>query len=126
MRRMALFLFFALTGAALADPPVVKDVTMRQFGNLWTFDVTVLHGDTGWDDYADGWRILDQDGRQLGLRNLAHPHVNEQPFTRSLSGVQIPSHVTAIGIQTRDSIGGWSPRIETFTLDAGPVVRFTR
>lgn len=111
---------------AFADAPVVKDVTMRQFGNQWTFDVTIFHADTGWDDYADGWRIVDEDGKQLGLRNLAHPHVNEQPFTRSLSGVQIPQHINVIGIQSRDSVGGWSPKIEMFELSSGPMVRATR
>ena len=44
------------------------------------------HPDTGWDDYADGWRVLDMDGNELGMRVLHHPHVDEQPFTRSLSG----------------------------------------
>ena len=108
MRRMALCLLFAMTSTALADPPVVKDVTMRQFGNLWTFDVTVFHGDTGWDDYADGWRILDQDGRQLGLRNLAHPHVDEQPFTRSTAGVAIPEGTAEVFIRARTNVDGWS------------------
>jgi hypothetical protein len=47
------------------------------------------HGDTGWDDYADGWRIETPAGEVLGTRVLHHPHVEEQPFTRSLGGVEI-------------------------------------
>ena len=111
---------------ALADAPVVKDVTMRQSGENWTFDVTLFHGDTGWDDYADGWRIVDEQGNVIGQRNLAHPHVNEQPFTRSLSGVRIPAEVTRVGIQPRDSIGGWSSKVDLFDLASGTVVRPTR
>ena len=38
---------------------------------LWNFDVTLSHKDTGWDDYANAWRVLDGDGKeQLGMRKL--------------------------------------------------------
>ena len=105
-----------LAGPALADPPVIKNVSMKQSGGTWTFDVTIQHGDTGWEDYADGWRVLDAQGNQLGYRKLAHPHVEEQPFTRSLSGVRIPEGTTEVGIQASDSVGGWSSAIKTVRL----------
>jgi len=101
---------------AFADAPVVENVHMKKMGSSWTFDVTLSHKDTGWDDYADGWRILDASGKELGVRKLAHPHVDEQPFTRSLSGVAIPASVTEVGIQASDSIGGWSSAVKTITL----------
>lgn len=96
-----------MTLPALADPAVIKNVKARQSGGLWTFDVTLLHSDFGWDDYADAWRILDADGNVLGQRNLAHPHVNEQPFTRSLSGVRIPAGLTQVFVEAHDTQGGW-------------------
>ena len=105
-----------LAAPAFADAPVVENVHMKRQGGTWTFDVTLSHGDTGWDDYADGWRVLDNTGKELGLRKLAHPHVNEQPFTRSLSGVQIPADVTEVGIQASDSVGGWSSAIKMIKL----------
>ena len=101
---------------AFADPPEVQNVTVRKSGGLWSFDVTLRHGDTGWDHYADGWRILDAQGNELGMRSLAHPHVNEQPFTRSLSGVQIPNGITEIGIQARDNLTGWGPDVKIVKL----------
>lgn len=104
------------TTPVLADPPVIQNVNIKKSGDSWDFDVTIKHTDTGWDDYADGWRILDGEGKELGLRNLAHPHVNEQPFTRSLSGVNIPDGVTEIGIQARDTVNGWSPDIKRIKL----------
>ena len=52
----------------------------------WTFNVTVQHPDTGWEDYADGWDVLTLDGTVLKrdaesqfTRTLLHPHVEEQP-----------------------------------------------
>lgn len=101
-------LLLALAGTpAVADPPVINNVAVSKSGSAWRFDVTLTHGDTGWDHYADGWRVLDLQGNELGMRNLAHPHVNEQPFTRSLSGVRIPDDVTEVQIQARDNVTGW-------------------
>lgn len=106
-----------LTGTALAEPPKVDHVAFRQASNgTWRFDVTISHPDTGWNHYADAWRVLDMDGNQLGIRELAHPHVEEQPFTRSLSGVRIPDGTTRVQIQARDKPGGWNPATRTVTL----------
>lgn len=96
-----------LASAAHADAPKVVDVQATQVGDAWRFDVSILHADTGWDDYADGWEVIDADGNQLGVRPLAHPHVNEQPFTRSQSGIVIPDDITEVYIRTRDNVDGW-------------------
>ena len=79
------------------------------------------HPDTGWDHYADGWEVLDADGNRLGFRELMHPHVNEQPFTRSLRGVVIPGTATreVLRLRARCSVDGWND-------DAVPVARFRR
>uniref|UniRef100_UPI002626C40D hypothetical protein n=1 Tax=uncultured Boseongicola sp. TaxID=1648499 RepID=UPI002626C40D len=76
-------------------------------GSDWTFSVTLRHADTGWDDYADGWRVVTQDGTVLGTRTLFHPHVDEQPFTRSLSGVEIPEATARVFIEARTNADGW-------------------
>ena len=105
--------FFALFATPLfADAPVVENVTVS--GDR--ISVTISHPDTGWDDYADGWEVLDADGNSLGIRVLNHPHVNEQPFTRSLSGVVIPEGAKLIYIRVRDSVGGWSEGLHEVKL----------
>lgn len=71
------------------------------------FAVTVAHDDTGWEHYADRWEILDGDGNILATRTLHHPHVSEQPFTRSLSGVEIPAHVRKITVRAHDNVHGY-------------------
>lgn len=97
-----------MASPVLADPPVIEAVTAREAAAGWRFDVTLSHPDSGWDHYADGWRVLAPDGTELGLRELVHPHEHEQPFTRSLSGVQIPEGLTRIRIQARCLVDGWS------------------
>lgn len=95
--------------AAIAEEPRIDNVIARQAADgSWRFDVTISHPDTGWDHYADAWRILDIQGNEVGIRILAHPHVKEQPFTRSLSGVRIPEGTRSIQVQARDKPGGWN------------------
>lgn len=102
------WLLILLPSAAAADPAKVEGSNFRASGDTWTVSVTLSHGDTGWDDYADGWRIEDADGTILGERPLAHPHVNEQPFTRSTSGVAIPQGTKTVFIRTRTNVEGWA------------------
>jgi hypothetical protein len=93
---------------AAADEPEVVDVTIRKSGMMWTVSVALLHPDTGWDHYADGWEVLDAGGNRLGYRKLMHPHVDEQPFTRSLSGVVIPDGVREVFVRPSCSRDGWA------------------
>ena len=62
-------------------------------GSTATISATVLSADTGWDKYADRWEVRAPDGRVLGERVLAHPHENEQPFTRALERRRDPRGV---------------------------------
>ncbi len=71
------------------------------------FEVTVRHADTGWDHYADAFEVEAPDGTVLGTRILLHPHVDEQPFTRSLAGVRIPDDVAEVTIRAHDSEHGY-------------------
>jgi hypothetical protein len=72
-----------------------------------SFHVAVRHADEGWDHYADEWRILDGDGGELGKRVLHHPHVDEQPFTRSLSGIAILAGVSEVTVEAHCNVDGY-------------------
>lgn len=101
--------------AADAD---VQFVRAEQTGeNTWTFHVTVAHPDTGWEDYADGWDVVLPDGTVVKpdpddpfTRLLLHPHENEQPFTRSQSGVEIPPGVAEVRVRAHDIVDGFGGR----------------
>ena len=100
-----LFYLPALSLAGEADIVGVKASPGKD--GTWSFSVTVKHDDEGWDHYADRWEVLDPDGKILGTRVLYHPHVGEQPFTRSLSGVEIPEGVKEVVVRARDSVHGY-------------------
>ena len=83
----------------------------------WTFHVTLDHPDTGWEDYADGWDVVTPDGTVLKpdpdatfTRLLLHPHVDEQPFTRSQSGIEVPPGVTQVRVRAHDLVDGFGGR----------------
>lgn len=119
MKQLSLALLSLLIAIpAWADYPQIVDVKVTKYGVEWRVDVTLLHPDTGWDHYADGWEILDTEGNRLGYRELAHPHVNEQPFTRSLGNVTLPDGTREIFIRARCSVDGWAS--ETFRVELQP------
>ena len=66
-------------------------VSVTGASGSYTFGVTIESPDTGCDQYADWWEVIRSDGSLVYRRILAHSHVNEQPFTRSGSPVNITS-----------------------------------
>lgn len=106
-------------GVALADPPRVVDAVATPVGDgRWTISVTLSHPDTGWDHYASGWKVLAPDGTLLGLRDLTHPHVDEQPFERARKGVAIPPELREVLIVPRCTLDGWVAMPTILTLPA--------
>jgi len=106
-----------LSGNVMASDAKVVDVKAYKEGDSWTFDVTLEHEDTGWEHYADAWRVVSEDGKKVyGTRTLFHPHETEQPFTRSQSGIKIPAEIDSVVIEAHDKISGWSSDRFKYTL----------
>ncbi len=107
MKRLLILSALLVGTHANAGEVDVVGVKAAKSGNgTYRFSVTLKHADTGWDHYADKWEVVGPDGNVLGKRVLAHPHVNEQPFTRSLSGVKIPAGVTKVTLRGGDKVHG--------------------
>ncbi|MHA6267276.1 hypothetical protein [uncultured Aliiroseovarius sp.] len=96
------------TSPAFAHEAVIEGATATKSGTGWSVSVTLSHAEVGWEDYADGWRVETDAGDILGTRVLHHPHVDEQPFTRSLSGVAVPDGVQTLWLRARTSVEGWA------------------
>ncbi len=96
---------FVMAATAYAGEADVVGAAVRMTGeNTYSFDVTVRHADEGWHHYADKWDVVAPDGSVLGTRILYHPHEDEQPFTRSLSGVKIPESIHEVAVRAHDSV----------------------
>ena len=107
MLALAGVMAFSAAGSAAAGEADIVDARATRTGDgAWRFDVTVSHADEGWEHYADRFDIVAPDGAVLGERILLHPHVTEQPFTRSLTGVKIPDGVMFVEIRANDKVHG--------------------
>lgn len=98
------------TGGEASDglyPDVIDAVATRADDGSWSFDVTLSSPYDTPARYADAWRVSSLEGDELGVRELLHDHQNEQPFTRSLGGVEIPDGVDVVIIEGRDQVNGW-------------------
>ncbi len=110
-RALMMLMGILLKAAAGADEAHVEDVAVIPRGDgHYRFQVTVRHADTGWEHYADRFEIHDDQGLHLGTRVLHHPHVNEQPFTRSLDNVVIPAGIQRVTVRAHDNQHGYGGR----------------
>lgn len=117
MQKMFMFLLIIYSGISIASEAKIIDVKAElTSAQKFNFIVTVKHADTGWDHYADAWRIYTPDGELIGERVLYHPHVNEQPFTRNLLGIRIPQDLHEVVIKASCSKFGESKKGYTLKL----------
>lgn len=87
--------------------PDVLSAELTPAGDGWTLSATISSPYDSRERYADAFRALAPDGTELGVRVLTHDHADEQPFTRSLTGLDIPDDVGRITVQARDLEHGW-------------------
>jgi hypothetical protein len=121
MKRIGIYIIltsFIITASSAwaGNADVVKVEANRTAGNRFSFSTTVAHTDDGWNHYADKWEILSPDGTVLATRTLHHPHLDEQPFTRSLSGVEILEDIDAVRVRAHCSVHGFGGREITVNL----------
>jgi len=106
---MKRFIFGLLLLSPTVDAGDVRIVEVSvECPSSCTFSVTLEHEDQGWHHYANQWDVVTLEGKLLKSRVLYHPHEQEQPFTRSLSGVFIPAGESKVKIRAKDSKHGYS------------------
>ena len=96
-------------------PDVVSAKVQARGADIFDFDVTVSSPYDTPQRYADAFRVMGKDGVVFGERKLLHDHAGEQPFTRDLYGVNVPSGIRAVVIQARDQTHGYGGQtVEVF------------
>jgi hypothetical protein len=105
---------FAIAAATTSPSParagkadIVAVRTICTPDRVCGFVVTVKHADTGWNHYANRFEIVGPDGALIATRVLEHPHVHEQPFTRTLGGVAVPAGIERVTLRAHDSVHGY-------------------
>lgn len=100
-------------------PDVIEVVAVQGDDSTWRFDVTISSPYDSPSRYADAFRVTTTSGEVLGVRELAHDHASEQPFTRSLTGVVIESSVDEVIVEGRDQANGWGGEKVVASLTSG-------
>lgn len=104
-KSLLVLLTLSLSSQLIAgEVDVIAANVVKVGSDKYQFSATLKHADTGWEHYANKWEVVGLDGTIYGTRILHHPHVNEQPFTRSLSNVSIPKGEETVIIRAFDSI----------------------
>jgi hypothetical protein len=105
----ALFVWACGAAPAMADEPrVLRAFAECNADSVCRVTATIRHADTGWQHYADRFEVLGNDDRVLASRVLRHPHVHEQPFTRTLAAIELPPDLEMIRVRANDSVHGLS------------------
>ena len=116
-----LFLLLVLLKAPTAgagEADVISAEVEHTGGNFYRFTVTVKHDDKDWEHFAKAWEIVDLDGNILGARILMHPHINEQPFTRSHT-ISLPENINRVTIRAYDLIHKFGGKELTIDINKG-------
>lgn len=103
----AIVFLFCCAQAHSGEADVIGVNVSTESQGTYSFEVTVTHADAGWSHYADKWDVIRPDGTVFATRTLAHPHDDEQPFTRSLGGVRIPKGIQQITVRAHDLVHGY-------------------
>ncbi len=99
-----------------SDAKIIKVKAEKTPAQKFNISVTLEHEDEGWEHYSNAWRVYLPAGELIGERVLHHPHVDEQPFTRTLLGLSIPSELSKVIIVAVCSKTGESKNRYTLKL----------
>ena len=115
---LAGLLMLAATSALAGEADVLAVAVERHAGTEDMFDVrvTILSNDTGDNYYADAFEVLAPDGRLLGRLDFAHPHADEQPFTRALENLRVPLGIDRVTVRARHKPRGYDGQTVTVRL----------
>lgn len=97
---------------------VVVNVSFAGSTNDYNFSVELKSPDTGCNQYADWWEIIDEEEQLIYRRILTHSHVEEQPFIRSGSPVSIQDN-KKIFIRGHMNNLGYGTLVFSGTVDEG-------
>lgn len=106
----------ASSDAADQKYPDILEAELSGSDGEYRISVTVSSPYDSPERYADGWRVLDEDGTVLAEHELGHDHANEQPFTRSRGPFEIPANVNEVTVEGHDQEHGYGGKTVTIEV----------
>ncbi len=106
-------------GASDQEFPDVVEAVVEPSSGAFDVDATVSSPYDTPERYADAFRVRGEDGTVYGVRELTHDHASEQPFTRTLTGLDLPDDVDEVVVEGRDQANGWGGATVTVEVPRG-------
>lgn len=103
MKTKIILILLFISTAYSNEVDVINATASCNTQNICRFTATLKHNDEGWQHYANKFDII-VNKKVIATRVLYHPHVNEQPFTRAISGVKIPNGTSTVTIRAHDLV----------------------
>ena len=91
-----------------AEVEVKCEKVEHRGGDLFTFYISVDHNDENWEHYVDRFELLNEKGKIFAVRVLRHPHVNQRPFTRSVT-TMLKEPLNKFSARGHDLVHGYGP-----------------
>ena len=91
---------------AMPERANVVSVQVRGQPGAYEFEVGIKSPDTGCEQYADWWEVLNLDGKLIYRRVLGHSHADEQPFRRRGGPVPIAAD-TVVWVRAHMNMSGY-------------------
>jgi len=96
----------------------IVEVSVSNTEGNYNFFVTIRSDETGCDQYADWWEVIDTEGKLIYRRILTHSHPDEQPFNRSGGRINIQKN-EKVYIRAHMNNKGYSGNTFSGTVDTG-------
>lgn len=106
-------------GASDQEFPDVLEAVVEPASGAFDVDATISSPYDTPERYADALRVRSEDGTVYGVRELTHDHASEQPFTRTLTGLDLPDDVDEVVVEGRDQANGWGGATVTVEVPRG-------
>lgn len=114
-------------GAIFQGVTQVTNIEVSGEEKAYTFRVTIESPDTGCDQYADWWEVVDLEGNLIYRWILDHSHITEQPFTSSGENIEVAEakevyvrmHMNNSGYAAQAQEGSVENGFQPTELDAG-------
>ncbi len=105
-------------GSILQGVTQVTNIEVSGEENAYTFKVTIESPDTGCDQYADWWEVVDLEGNLIYRRILDHSHVTEQPFTRPGENIEL-SEAKQVYVRLHMNNSGYAGQAQKGSVENG-------
>ena len=113
-------LMLNLSNSFAGTPNIISAYAQKRANNTYNFTVVVRHDDDKRKHWVNRWDVLTPNRTLIKSRVFLHGHPHEQPFTRHLKKVSVPTGAAFVYIRAHDLVHGFGPMVKVNLPTTGP------